>query len=188
MNDLIPRRRAVRVAAALVFTLSTVAALPSAALSPPPRPVVRRRPDDPDWLDGTVEVRASPSTVLDALRTLDRWPSVFRDVTSVAGSRQNGKRRTADVVSRVLGDHAHTITLDDRGTAFDLYISITGAEARGTFTVTPGPDGSPAKVTFALLVRARGLAGIFVSEGSLRAKQEAMVRTYLTDLTRLSPR
>jgi len=43
-------------------------------------------------------------------------------------------------------------------------------------------------VKFALLVRARGLAGIFVSEGSLRAKQEAMVRTYLTDVTRLSSR
>ncbi len=188
MNDLIPRRRALRVAAAAVFTLATVSASPSVARAAPSAPAVRRRPDDPEWFDGTVEVRASPSTVLDALRNLDRWPSVFRDVTSVAGSRQTGKRRTADVVSRVLGDHTHTITLDDRGAAFDMYIAITGAEARGTFTVAPGPDGTSAKVTFSLLVRARGLAGIFVSEGSLRAKQEAMVRTYLTDLTRLSPR
>lgn len=188
MNNLITRRRAVRVAAAALFTLSIVSALPSAALGGPFAPVVRRRPDDPDWFDGSVEVRASPSTVLDALRGLDRWPSVFRDVVSVEGSRQSGKRRIADVVSRVLGDHAHTITLDDRGSAFDMYISITGAEARGSFTVAPGPDALSAKVTFSLFVRARGLAGIFVSEGSLRAKQEAMVRSYLTDLTRLSSR
>lgn len=73
MNNLITRRRAVRVAAAALFTLSIVSALPSAALGGPFAPVVRRRPDDPDWFDGSVEVRASPSTVLDALRGLDRW-------------------------------------------------------------------------------------------------------------------
>lgn len=186
MNDRLTRRRALRVGAAMLSTLLTASAVPSAALAGSSAPSLRRRTDDPDWLDGTVDVHTSPSAVLDALRNLGRWPAVFRDVASVAGVRQTGKRGTAEVVSRVLGDHAHTLTLDDRGAAFDVYISITGAEARGTFTITPGADASSSKVTFSLLVRSRGFAGIFVSEASLRAKQEAMVRTYLTDLTRLS--
>lgn len=188
MNDLLTRRRAVQLATASLSTLLLVSALPSAALGGAAAPVVRRRPDEPDWFDGAVDIRTSPSTVLDAVRNLGRWPTVFRDVASVDGVRQTGKRRTADVVSRVLGDHAHAFTLDDRGAAVDVYISVTGAETRGTFTVTPGADASSAKVTFSLLVRARGFGGIFVSESGLRAKQEAMVRTYLTDLTRLSPR
>lgn len=186
MKNAISRRRSLRLAAGAVATV-LLSQRPGAALAADPGPTLGRRAVDADWVDGTHQVRASAAVVQEALRRLPRWGTVFHDVRAVGPVRETGRRQEADVTFGVLGDHGHHLTLDDRGTAFDVYIAVTGAEVRGTFVIAPLRASTLTSVTFSLLARTYGVAGIFVSQSSLRAKQETLVESYLRDLAKLSP-
>lgn len=173
-------------------TLALVVAIATStiALTPPPAwaagpPSVQRRTAGARWVDGIAELAIPPDVVRAAVANVGNWPQLFTDVTAVAVKSQTGTRQVAAVRSRILGGHAHDFTVVDRGLQFDVAIDVTGADARGTIAILPGGREGTSRVLFSLYAVTSGFAGVFLSDGALRTKQEALVRTYLTDLARL---
>jgi len=167
--------------AALLLALATVVATADAAAADPPS-VARRT--ETAWVDGSVEIAAPPNTIRAAVIDVPSWARTFSDVSSVVLKKRDGKRQIAAVRSQIRGGHAHDFTVIDFGSRVELTIDITGADARGIFSVTPGPTEGTSRVAFALYARPSGVAGIFLSEATLRTKQQAIVRAYLSDLAR----
>ena len=168
-----------------VATLTLALVLPSASAAGLPH--VERRPDA-RWVDGTVELSVPPHVVRAAVGNVGNWPQLFTDVTEVAIKSRAGTRQVAAVHSRILGGHAHDFTVVDGGSRFDVAIDVTGVDARGTIAIVPGGREGTSRALFSLYAVTSGVAGFFLSEAALRTKQEAMVRTYLTDLGRLERR
>lgn len=185
MPTLTSRRRAlVLVVAVATSALSLVAPSASAAGTS----YVERRPADARWVDGSVEISAPDDAVRAAVRNVRNWPQLFSDVSAVAIKSQTGTRQVAAVHSRILGAHAHDFTVVDQGSRFDVAIDVTGVDARGTITILPGGREGSSRALFSLYAVTSGVAGFFLSEAALRTKQEAIVRSYLTDLRRLEGR
>lgn len=147
-----------------------------------------RRGSDSHWVDGAVDIAAAPASVRSALANVAAWPQLFTDVASVAVTSRSDAKQVAAVHSRILGGHAHDFTVVEAGSRFDVAIDVTGADAHGTFVIMPGERENTSRVAFSLYAAKSGVAGLFVSDATLRAKQEAIVRTYLTDLARLERR
>ncbi len=84
------------------------------------------------------------------------------------------------------GAHDYDVRFDDAQTAH-LRIDAPGADAHALIAVKPGSRAGESIVTYSLYVQATGIVSWFVSEGTLRKKQEYMVTKYLTDLQRVQP-
>jgi hypothetical protein len=168
---------------ALCVAASTLTFAPTASAD---TPRVERNERDSRWVTGTVEVAAAPEALLGSLRAVSSWPSLFGDITSLALKTRNGDRQVATVHSKILGDHAHEFTVEARGDRVDIVIDITGVVTRGSFVVAPGAQEGTSRVSFSLYAAKSGIGGLFVSEGTLRGKQQAIVRTYLADLSRVA--
>lgn len=179
-------RRRVLTAFVAAATLTLVLVPPSASAADPPR--IERRSDDPRWVDGAVDLAVPPDVLRAAVGNMSAWPQLFSDVSSVGIKSRSGARQVAAVHSRILGGHPHDFTIIDGGSGFDVAIDVTGADARGTVAISPGAREGTSRAVFSLYAVTSGLAGIFLSEAALRGKQEAMVRTYVTDLGRLERR
>jgi len=168
--------------ALVLLTIAITLTLTPDARADPAR--VERNSRDARWVTDTVEVAAAPEVVLASLRAVMSWPRLFHDIVSLSVKTRTRGRQVLSVHSKILGDHAHEFTVADRGDGLDVLIDITGVVTRGTLSVSPGRDERSATATFSLYAETSGVAGLFVSERTLRAKQEALVRTYLTDLAK----
>ncbi|HEU4407783.1 MAG TPA: hypothetical protein VFS43_21140 [Polyangiaceae bacterium] len=174
----ITRRRAVRLLAAG----ATLLAASTASAGPP----VARDASDPRWVGGAVVVPLPPPQARELLNDVGGWPKLFRDVRSLEIRRHDSGRWRASLVSATLGGHAHDLEASRTAEGVAFTIDATGLNTRGVFAVADGPSAGTSRVTFRLFAETTGVAGLFLSEQSLRKRQEGFVATYLADLQRLN--
>lgn len=167
--------------------LTALATLPFAALlarraAAGPIVVVTRSSTDPRWVTGTVTIPVTPSAAWSKLSAVGAWQSLFTDIVSSKTRKHSGDHWELEVVSKILGGHAHDYLVDLSGTAVTLNMVITGVDAHGTLSLSSSNAGTVAR--FDLYASTSGAIGWFVSEKGLREKQASLVRSYLEDLAK----
>lgn len=140
---------------------------------------------DPRWVYGMVVVPIPAATVQARLRNVDTWPRLFSDIRSLRVVRRGGDEWTVRLQTVVFecGPHDYHVRFASDGTVH-LQIDAPGVDAVARVEVRDGQTPGRAAITYRLFVDAHGVVGWFVSEASLRRRQEAMVVRYLTDLRR----
>ena len=167
--------------------LTALATLPFAALlvrraAAAPVVVVTRSSTDPRWVTGTVTIPATQTAAWSKLSAVGAWQSLFTDIVSAKTQKHSGDHWELEVVSKILGGHAHDYLADLSGTTVTLKMAITGVDAHGTLSLSSSTAGTVAR--FDLYASTSGAIGWFLSEKALREKQASLVRSYLEDLAK----
>lgn len=173
------------------LVLAGLAILPFAALfaksaSAAPVVVVTRSSSDPRWVTGTVSIPVAKTAAWSKLSAVGTWQALFTDIVSSKTRKHVGDHWELEVVSRILGGHAHDFLVDLSGTTVALQMAITGVDAHGTLSLSSS-GAAETVARFDLYASTSGAIGWFVSEKSLREKQAALVRSYLDDLAKAFP-
>jgi uncharacterized membrane protein len=145
---------------------------------------VARDRDDAAWVRGHVLVSAPADAVWARIADVRRWRTVFSDVRRLRVISQRDTRWRLEMETRAFdcGAHEYDVRLEPQARVAHIVIDAPGVEAHGELRVRPGRAAGTADVTYRLRVEATGIVSWFVSEDTLRAKQEDMVRSYLRDL------
>jgi hypothetical protein len=145
---------------------------------------VQRSSKDPRWVEGAVSVPVSPGVAWAKLSAVKDWATIFHDITSLKVRKQVEGRWELSVVSSILGGHAHNYEVELVGSnQIKLKMNLTGVDVRGSFKLAPeGENKTSAR--FELFAATTGVAGWFVSEKTLRQKQETLVASYLQDFAK----
>lgn len=140
---------------------------------------------DPRWVYGMVTVPTDAQTVRARLRQVDTWPQLFSDIRSLRVTRRGGDEWTVRIETLTFdcGAHDYRVRFQPGGTVH-LQIDAPGIDAVARMEVRDAYTPGRAVVTYRLFVDAHGVVGWFVSEATLRRRQESMVTRYLTDLRR----
>ena len=151
----------------------------------PPAPTWRRSDVDPHWVQGHVVVPTTPDVIWSRLQRVDGWKEMFSDIKSlrVIEHQVNHWKINLRTTAFDCGDHDYRVRFDDTRT-LHLLIDAPGVDAHAQITVKPAGRPTDSIVTYSLYVDAKGIMSWFVSEATLRKKQEFMVVQYLTDLRR----
>lgn len=163
---------------------AAVEAQPASPGRTAPVPWMRDR-RDPRWVYGMVIVPTDAQTVRARLRRVDTWPQLFSDIRNVRVTRRGGDEWTVRIETLTFdcGAHDYHVWFQPDGTVH-LQIDAPGIDAVARMEVRDGYTPGRAVVTYRLFVDAHGVVGWFVSEATLRRRQESMVTRYLTDLRR----
>lgn len=102
-----------------------------------------------------VIVPTDAQTVRARLQRVDTWPQLFSDIRNLRVTRRGGDEWTVRI---------ETLTFDCGAHDYHVWFQLDG--------------------TVHLQIDAHGVVGWFVSEATLRRRQESMVTRYLTDLRR----
>ncbi len=145
----------------------------------------QRSNTDPRWVQGRVTVPTPGDSIWGRLQQVDRWKDMFTDIKSLRVLEHDGNRWRINLRTTAFdcGAHDYDVRFDDAQTAH-LRINAPGADAHALISVKPAPRADESVVTYSLFVQATGIVSWFVSEETLRKKQEYMVTKYLTDLQR----
>jgi carbon monoxide dehydrogenase subunit G len=159
-------------------------------------PVARwgRVASDPRWVQGDVTVNAPPDVVWARLARVDEWPRSLTDIQSVKVL----DRRTDDRGHTRWKIELETRTLDHGMLGYDvdsdpartllLTTNRLGVSVVAQTLVRPGPTRDQANVVYSFFIELSGLPSLFISEKSLRQKQEHMVDVTLGDIGRAFPK
>ena len=173
----------------LLLSLACMAAFPSfnaLADGPTSREVTWHRSEiDPRWVQGQVVVPTGQDAIWARLQQVDRWRDMFSDITILRVLEHEGSRWKINLRTTAFdcGAHDYNVRFDDNKTAH-LLIDAPGIDAHAQMAVKAGSRSGESVVSYSLYVEARGVMSWFVSEATLRKKQEYMVSKYLSDLQR----
>jgi hypothetical protein len=136
-------------------------------------------------VQGRVVVPTASDPIWVRLQQVDRWKDMFSDIKTLKVLEHDGSHWRINLRTTAFdcGAHDYDVRFDDARTAH-LRIEAPGADAHALISVKPGSHPSESVVTYSLYVQATGIMSWFVSEATLRKKQEYMVTKYLTDLQR----
>ena len=185
------RSRAVRVSQLVVLTavitlMSPARPLAHAEGATPPRITWARDRNDPHWVQGQVNVGATPGAVWTRVADVPNWPKLLNDVkwVQVLERSKNWLRVKLETRTFDCGAHEYTVTLHDGQRLLTFEIDAPGIDSRARVLVRPGASAAQANVVYSLYVRATGIMGWFISEKELRKRQETMMLRALTDIQR----
>ena len=173
----------------VLLGFACMAAFPivTAVADTPPAPAVawRRSEIDARWVQGQVVVPTGQDAIWARLQQVDRWKDMFSDIMTLRVLEHDGNRWRINLRTTAFdcGAHDYNVRFDDNRTAH-LRIDAPGVDAHALMAVKPGARAGDSVVTYSLYVEARGIMSWFVSEATLRKKQEFMVSKYLSDLQR----
>ncbi len=139
---------------------------------------------DPRWVHGRVDVATAPSAVWDRARDVPSWPKLFSDIRWLTVKAHDGSRWRVRLETRSMncGSHEYDVVLEPAQRRVRLDIDAPGIDSRAWLIVRDGAPPAKADIRYSLYVRATGVMGWFISEKTLRAKQEQMVQRNLDDL------
>jgi hypothetical protein len=164
----------------------------SSALADGTAPIARwhRYAKDPRWVQGDVTVDAPPEMVWARLSRVDEWPRTLSDIAAVKVL----ERRTDERGHMLWKIELETVTLDhgmlgyevDSDPARSLVLSTDrmGVHVMAQTLVRAGPTATQSNVVYSFFIRLSGIPGLFISDSSLRQKQEHMVDVTLNDIGR----
>ena len=126
---------------------------------------------------------ADARTVRERLRDVDAWPGLFTDIRNMRVTRRGGDEWTVrlETLTFDCGAHDYLVRFQPNGDV-QLRIDAPGIDAVAQIEVRDAQTPGRSVVSYRLFVDAHGVVGWFVSEASLRRRQESMVTRYLTDL------
>jgi Polyketide cyclase / dehydrase and lipid transport len=171
-----------------VLALFFIATTPVPAAADAPRgPSIHwsRDKKDPRWVNGYVLVDTAPDAVWAALQGVSSWPTMFSDIKTMKVKRHDGNAWRLEMSTRTFDCGAHdyeVLVQPDR--TISVRMLVPGANAVAYVRVRPVQGTEQSIVTYDLFVDVRGVASWFISEKTLRQKQEAMTTRYLGDLQR----
>jgi hypothetical protein len=147
-----------------------------------------RDPHDPRWLYGQVDLATSADSIWERIVDVPRWPALFSDIASfsIRSRSEDGTRWVARIDSKTFerGVQDYVVTLNASARTARVVFSTMGVTAAAyASVVTVG--GGRARARYSLFVETHGIAGWFVSEADLRARQERLVQRTLGDLERV---
>jgi hypothetical protein len=147
----------------------------------------QRNASDPRWVQGQIDLATPAATVWQRVAQVREWPSIFSDLASfsVKSESRDGARWTIRFESRMLGhgQFDYFVSLDAANQSGLAVLSAPGVRAAASVTVVP-IDDRRSRVLFAAFVDRYGVLGWFLSEQSLRWRQERLVEQNLGDLGR----
>jgi hypothetical protein len=177
----------VRTSLAAIFAALLLAlASPRAAALPTGQRAMswERDKGSPYWVHGRAEVATAPDMVWKRLEDVSRWPQVFTDIKWIRiKERRDGRIRVRlETKTFACGAHDYVIRLDPGARQGTLQIEAPGVDSTARLIVRKGARADQSNVAYSLYVKATGIMGWFISESTLRQKQEQMVERYLLDL------
>lgn len=140
--------------------------------------------EKPDHVtEASVTLDASPADVYELVTDYREWPRLLSDVESVDvdGGRRDAKVRFR---SAALGHEVAVKfdNLENRAIQFHSVDAPPGARARGHYVLEPIDGGRRTKLVATFYLDVGGVAGILISDRSLRAKRQAKLRADLGDV------
>jgi hypothetical protein len=150
-------------------------------------PITWQRDDkDPRWVQGQAIVSAAPDDVWSRIQRVDDWPNMFSDIKwiRIIERAPNHWRVRLESNTMTCGSHDYHVRFDPNRTG-RVIIDAPGTTSVAYFRVLDGRSPAEARVVYSLFVDIRGIMSWFVSEKTLRDKQEQMVVRYLRDIDRL---
>lgn len=181
-----------RIQSTAVLFLSTIVLLASFLSGPaqaqgatPPGITWAHDRTDPHWVQGQVNVNASPDAVWARVADVPNWPKLLTDIKWLKVLDKGKDRWRVKLETRTFecGAHEYKVMLLG-GRALTFEIDAPGIDSKARVVVRPGASPSQANIVYSLYVRATGIMGWFISEKQLRGRQEAMVIRALTDIQR----
>ncbi|NVB85511.1 MAG: SRPBCC family protein [Kofleriaceae bacterium] len=126
---------------------------------------------------------ASPAEVYELVTDYGHWPLLLGDVQSVEveGGRRDAKVRFR---SAALG-HEVAVKFDNvenRAIQFHSVDAPPGARASGRYVLEPIDGGRRTRLVATLYLDVGGVAGVLISDRSLRSKRQAKLRADLGDV------
>jgi Polyketide cyclase / dehydrase and lipid transport len=140
---------------------------------------------DPRWVQGQVDLAASPDVVWQRVADVRAWPSLFSDIESLSVESMSSDR-TRWVVrfqSKTLGHgpQYYFVSLDPEKRAGRMVIHAPAVRAAAFASIAPLGDVR-SRATYAAFAERHGLFGWFLSEQDLRVRQERLMERTLDDL------
>jgi hypothetical protein len=181
------RMRAVFVVAPLLALIVVTMPTPPVRAETPAQLGIswERDKKSPHWVHGQVDVATPPAAVWTRFEKVPEWPRIFSDIKWLeVKQKEAGDRWRIRLETRSMdcGAHDYVVSLDSKERRARLEIDAPGIDSKARLIVRAGSTPAQANVAYSLYVRATGIVGWFVSEKTLRKKQEQMVARNLADL------
>jgi uncharacterized membrane protein len=135
--------------------------------------------------EARVVLDAPPADVYAVATDYARWPQILHDVESMkveGGGRRDAKVRFRSAALREYEVAVQFDNIENRIIRFHSVDAPRGARASGTYVLEPIDGGSRTRLVATFYLDVGGVAGVFVSDRSLRSMREAKLRADLADL------
>ena len=138
---------------------------------------------DPRWVQGQALVSTPAAEVWTRLQRVDEWPRMFSDIKWLRVVERSTDHWRVRLESKTMTCGAHDYHIQfQRSRSGKVVIDAPGTTSSAYFRVFDGKRPADARVVYSLFIEIRGIVSWFVSERTLREKQEQMVERYLRDI------
>lgn len=135
--------------------------------------------------EASVIVDAPPAVVYTLATDYARWPQILHDVRSMkveGGGRRDAKVRFRSAALRAYEVAVKFDNIENRVIRFHSVDAPRGARASGTYVLEAIDGGSRTRLVATFYLDVGGVAGVFVSDRSLRSMRQAKLRADLADI------